>query len=52
MEYIKHFNQESEKYLCYRPDYPQNLFTYLSTLANPNEYVWVVEQVMAKLHLH
>jgi len=40
MEYIKHFNQESEKYLYYRPDYPQNLFTYLSTLANSDEYVW------------
>jgi len=40
MDYIKHFNQQSEKYLCYRPDYPEALFDFLCTHVDENSYAW------------
>ena len=40
MEYIKHFNRQSEGYLSYRPDYPDALFDFLVTLVPKNASVW------------
>ncbi|ETO92910.1 class I SAM-dependent methyltransferase [Legionella oakridgensis] len=40
MEYIKHFNRQTENYLSYRPDYPESFFDFLATLARANAYVW------------
>lgn len=40
MSYIDHFNQGSDKYVCFRPDYPESLFTYLLSLVNKEANVW------------
>jgi len=40
MQYIKHFNQQSDKYLSYRPGYPEPLFDYLASLVDEEVYVW------------
>jgi ubiquinone/menaquinone biosynthesis C-methylase UbiE len=40
MEYIKHFNHQSDKYLSFRPNYPDALFDYLAMLVSPNATVW------------
>jgi ubiquinone/menaquinone biosynthesis C-methylase UbiE len=39
-EYIKHFNKQSEQYLLCRPDYPEELFDYLSQLVKSTSTVW------------
>jgi SAM-dependent methyltransferase len=40
MEYVKHFNQQSENYLTYRPTYPAALFDFLETLLPQQGVVW------------
>lgn len=40
MTYINHFNQGSDKYIRFRPDYPEALFTYLLSLLNKTAQVW------------
>jgi len=40
MEYIKHFNQQAERYRKFRPDYPDALFDYLLSLVGKNARVW------------
>ncbi len=40
MTYIEHFNEDSEKYLRFRPSYPEQLFDYLSTIVNEKAHVW------------
>ncbi|WP_133128170.1 class I SAM-dependent methyltransferase [Legionella nagasakiensis] len=40
MEYIKHFNQQTENYLSYRPSYPESLFDFLATLVGEDARVW------------
>lgn len=39
-EYINLFNQQSEQYSLYRPDYPEELFDYLSRQVRSNAVVW------------
>ncbi|MBA2652915.1 MAG: methyltransferase domain-containing protein [Tatlockia sp.] len=40
MDYIKHFNQNPENYLRFRPDYPTALYDYLAKLVKENTCVW------------
>ncbi len=40
MEYIKHFNQDSENYLRFRPDYPHALYDYLAELVTEHQVAW------------
>ncbi len=40
MYYIKHFNEKSGEYQCFRPGYPEQLFDYLATLVNAEARVW------------
>lgn len=39
-EYINHFNQQSGQYLLCRPDYPGELFDYLTQLVDASATVW------------
>lgn len=40
MDYIKHFNQQTENYLLYRPRYPEALYHYLLGLVAKPHCVW------------
>lgn len=40
MDYIQHFNKQTANYLAFRPNYPDVLYDYLSTLVKIHEYVW------------
>lgn len=40
MEYIDHFAKEPENYLKYRPEYPDLLFDYLSSLVASHDLAW------------
>lgn len=40
MDYIKHFNQQSDNYLLFRPNYPNALFEYLFSLVETPNCVW------------
>lgn len=40
MPYIDHFNDASDKYASFRPDYPKALFDFLSTLVGTRARVW------------
>lgn len=40
MNYQDHFAQQSEQYLHFRPDYPQALFDYLSSIVKTHELAW------------
>lgn len=40
MNYIDHFNEQSENYLFFRPTYPEALYDYLLNLAGKNACVW------------
>ncbi len=40
MDYIKHFSEQSENYLLYRPTYPDALYSYLSELVDEHESAW------------
>lgn len=39
-DYIKHFGQQSENYLLFRPNYPTVLYEYLSNLAPEHQNAW------------
>lgn len=39
-DYIKHFNQQSENYLLFRPTYPAALYDYLVSLVKEHQNVW------------
>ncbi len=39
-QYIKHFADQPNNYLRFRPSYPKQLFEYLSTLVNKHELAW------------
>ncbi|WP_051131908.1 class I SAM-dependent methyltransferase [Legionella tunisiensis] len=40
MDYIKHFNQQTADYLNFRPNYPNSLYQYLSSLVKVHDCVW------------
>ena len=40
MDYIKHFNQQTKSYLQFRPDYPESLYEYLSSLVQDKSCAW------------
>ncbi|STX42851.1 ubiquinone/menaquinone biosynthesis methyltransferase [Legionella donaldsonii] len=40
MDYIKHFNQQTANYLNFRPNYPNSLYQYLSSLAKTHDCAW------------
>ncbi|CDZ78168.1 ubiquinone/menaquinone biosynthesis methyltransferase [Legionella massiliensis] len=40
MDYIKHFNQQANNYLRFRPDYPTALYDYLLTLVAKSQCAW------------
>ena len=40
MEYINHFGDKSSDYLQFRPDYPNELYSYLSNLCIEHDCVW------------
>ena len=40
MDYIKHFAQNPDEYLQYRPDYPVALFEYLASLCDRRQLAW------------
>ena len=40
LEYIGHFNQQSEQYSLCRPDYPEALFDYLVEQVDAKACVW------------
>lgn len=40
MEYIKHFDQQSENYLLFRPTYPESLYSYLMGLVKEKDCAW------------
>lgn len=40
MDYIQHFGNHSKDYFDYRPDYPNELFSFLSTLVNNHDLAW------------
>ncbi|CEG60643.1 class I SAM-dependent methyltransferase [Legionella micdadei] len=39
-DYIKHFNQQSENYLLFRPNYPAVLYDYLVHLVKDHQSAW------------
>ncbi|MBS0290659.1 MAG: class I SAM-dependent methyltransferase [Proteobacteria bacterium] len=40
MNYIRHFAKNSEQYKLYRPNYPEELFTYLESLVVDKHLAW------------
>lgn len=40
MEYIKHFNQQTVNYLRFRPDYPDILYNFLTSLPKDKHCAW------------
>lgn len=40
MSYIEHFAKNSSEYKLFRPDYPEELFTYLESIAPENGLAW------------
>ncbi|KTC93820.1 class I SAM-dependent methyltransferase [Legionella drozanskii] len=39
-DYIRHFSQQSENYLLFRPNYPTVLYDYLSNLVQEHQNAW------------
>jgi ubiquinone/menaquinone biosynthesis C-methylase UbiE len=40
MNYINHFNNQSDQYLLFRPTYPESLYKFLATLVSKRGCVW------------
>jgi hypothetical protein len=40
VDYIKHFNQKTDNYLRFRPDYPDALYDYLAKLVKDHQCAW------------
>jgi SAM-dependent methyltransferase len=40
MNYINHFGEQAADYLQFRPDYPDTLYAYLSSLVKEHDLVW------------